>query len=196
MAVVTPVLKKAGADPDHPTNYRPISNLAFLSKVIERIVADRITEHLDQANLTPELQSAYHRHHSTESPLVKVLSDIFDTADCHQVTLLGFLDLSAAFDTVDHDILLRRLETSFGIGGLTVKWLCSFLTGRSQAVAFRDVTLAYLSVTYSVPQGSVLGPLLFLLYTADVTAVAGRHGVSVHSYANDTQLYTSYSTFD
>jgi len=153
-------------------------------------VADQITEHLDHTNTMPALQSAYRRHHSTESALVKVLSDILDAADSRQVTLLGLLDLSAAFDTVDHDILLRRLATSFGMSGLTLKWISSFLTGRTQAVVFHGATSAYSTVKYGVPQGSVLGPLLFLLYIADVTAVAGSHDVSVHSYADDTQLYT------
>jgi hypothetical protein len=195
-AVVTPVLKKANADPDVLKNYRPISNLTFMSKMVERIVAEQITAHLDELNLMPALQSAYRRHHSTESALLKVMSDILDSMDRRQVTLLGLLDLSAAFDTVDHDILLRRLETSFGISGLVLKWLKSFLTGRVQAVAFRGVVSAYSSVMYGVPQGSVLGPLLFLLYTADVTAVATRHGVCAHSYADDTQLYTSCSAVD
>ena len=128
----------------------------------------------------------YRRHHSTESALVKVLSDILDAADSCQVTLLGLLDLSAAFDTVDHYILLRRLATSFGISRLTLKWISSLLTGRTQAVVFRGATSAYSTVTHGVLQGSVLGPLLFLLYTADAIAVADRHNVSVHSYANDT----------
>jgi len=99
--------------------------------VIERIAAEQITEQIVDENAIPALQSAYRRHHSTESAsLVKVLSDIFDAADFRQVPLLGLLDLSAAaFDTVDHDILLRRLATSFVISELTLKWLSSFLAG-------------------------------------------------------------------
>jgi len=124
-AVVTPVLKKAGADTDEPRNYRPIWNLTFLSKVIERIMAGQITEHLDHANLMPALQFAYHRQQSTES-------DTLDAAVSRRVTLLGLLDLSVAFNTVDHDILLRRLVASFRISGLTLKWISSFLTGRTQ----------------------------------------------------------------
>ena len=83
---------------------------------------------------------------------MKVLSDILDAADSRQVTLLGLLDLSAAFDTIDHDILLRRLATSFGISGLTLKWISSFLTVRTQAVVFRGATSAFSTVTHVVPQ--------------------------------------------
>ena len=182
----SPVLKKTNADPDEPKNYRPISNMTFMSKVIERIVAEQVTRHLNISNLMPPLQSAYRCHHSTETAVVKVLSDILDAVDTGKVTLLGFLDLSAAFDTVDHGILLRRLQTSFGIDGMALEWIGSFLTGRTQAVAFQGVTSAYKLLRFGVPQGSVLGPLLFLLYTADVASVALRYGVSVHSYADDT----------
>jgi len=196
MAVVTPVLKKANADPDDPKNYRPISNLTFMSKVIERLVTNQLTQHLVESGLMPTLQSAYRRHHSTESALLKVLSDILDAADSGQVTLLGLLDLSAAFDTVDHDILLTRLQTSFGAGGQVLQWLRSFLTDRSQAVYFRGETSSFCSLEFGVPQGSVLGPLLFLLYTADVIELARSHGVCVHAYADDTQLYTSCSAAD
>jgi len=195
-AIITPVLKKPGADPDDPKNYRPISNLTFMSKIIERLVVEQMTQHLDENNLMPQCQSAYRKHHSTESALMKVLSDILDAADCRQVTLLGLLDLSAAFDTVDHNILLQRLGTSFGLGGPVLEWLKSFLSSRQQAVMFRGQTSAYVSLVCGVPQGSVLGPLLFLLYTADVGTIARRHGVTVHSYADDTQLYTSCSAMD
>ena len=195
-AIVTPILKKVNADPDELKNYRPISNLTFISKVIERIVAEQITRHLNEANLMPPLQSAYRCHHSTETAVMKVLSDILDAMDARKVSLLGLLDLSAAFDTVDHGILLRRLQTSFGIDRLPLDWIRSFLTDRTQAVAFRGATSSHTPLRYGVPQGSVLGPLLFLLYTADVGAVAQRHGVSVHSYADDTQLYASCPAAD
>jgi hypothetical protein len=184
-------LKKSNADPDVLKNYRPISNLTFISKVIERIVAETVTRHLNKSNLMPPLQSAYRSHHSTETAVVKVLSDILDAVDAGKVTLLGLLDLSAAFDTVDHSILLQRLQTSFGMDGKALGWIGSFLTGRTQAVSYQGVTSGYNLLRFGVPQGSVLGPLLFLLYTADVASVAHRHGVSVHSYADDTQLYAS-----
>jgi hypothetical protein len=170
--------------------------LTFISKIIERIVAMQITQHLNEANLLPPFQSAYRSHHSTETALMKVVSDILEAADSSKVTLLGLLDLSAAFDTVDHDILIRRLHTSFGLDGTALQWITSFLVDRTQAVKFLGVTSSYLPLQSGVPQGSVLGPLLFLLYTADVAQIAHRHGVSVHSYADDTQLYASCPAVD
>ena len=109
------------------------------------------------------------------------LSDIYDAVDSRKVTLLGLLDLSAAFDTVDHDILLQCLNISFGIDGNVLELLNSFLTDRTQAIAFRGSTSVFMPLQYGVPQGSVLGPLLFLLYTADVAVIAQSYGVRVHS---------------
>jgi len=190
-AIITPVLKKPGLDADECKNYRPISNLTFISKVIERLVARQLTEYLQDNKLLPTFQSAYRRGHSTETALLKIISDIFDAADANpsRVTLLGMLDLSAAFDTVDHETLLARLQQSYGISGSALSWLASFLSTRSQTVAFNSQSSAATRLQHGVPQGSVLGPLLFLLYTADVADIAAKLGVQVHAYADDTQLY-------
>lgn len=101
------------------------------------------------------------------------------------------LDLSAAFDTVDHDILVNRLQSSFGLDGAVLKWLKSFIESRTQAVVFNGEKSTTSSLLCGVPQGSVLGPILFLLYTADVLLIAERHHINAHSYADDTQLYCS-----
>jgi len=111
------IVKKSGLDPDEPQNYRPISNLTFTSKVIERIMAEQMHAHLTECDLMPPVQSAYRQGHSTETVLMKVFADIIDAADNQHVTLLGLLDMSAAFDTVDHSILLRRHDVSYGITG-------------------------------------------------------------------------------
>ena len=112
-----------------------------------------MAKHLSDAGLMPTLQSAYRRHHLTEAALVKVLSDILEAADSGQVTLLGLLDLSAAFDTVDHDIPIQRLEVSFGVSGTALQWIRSFLSVRLQAITFRGITSTYLPVMHGVPQG-------------------------------------------
>ena len=109
-AIMTPLLKKPSLD----AGDLPVSNLTFMfmSKVVERIVTGQLVEYLQSSGLMPRLQSAYRRHHSTETALLRVSSDIFYAADRQHVTLLGLLDLSTAFDCVDHDILIRRLQRS------------------------------------------------------------------------------------
>jgi len=162
-----------------------------MSKVAERIVVEKLVSHLQEHDLLPRLQSAYRRHHSTETALLRVLSDIYTAADRQDVTLLGLLDLSAAFDCVDHDILARRLQQSFGICGKALAWLQLFLHGRTQQVCYNCQLSTVVELLFSVPQGSILGTLLFLLYTAELFAIISSAGLVGHSYANDTQVYIS-----
>jgi len=191
IAIITPLLKKPSLDTSELKNYRPVSNLSFMSKVIEKVVAAHLTKYLQENDLLPRLQSAYRRHHSTETALLRVLSDIYAAADRQDVTLLGLLDLSAAFDCVDHDILISRLQQSFGIRGTTLSWITSFLHGRTQQVFYAGGLSVIMSLAFGVPQGSVLGPLLFLLYTAELFRIVASAGLTAHSYADDTQLYIS-----
>ena len=125
----------------------------------------------------------------TETAVLKVVSDILRASDRGDVTLLCLLDMSAAFDTVDHDLLIHRLSTAFGFQGKVLSWIESFIRHRSQTVSFGEELSAESNVVCGVPQGSVLGPILFLLYTADVITIANHHGIKAHSYADDTQLY-------
>ena len=137
-AIVIPILKRPNLELEF-TNYRPVSNLQFLSKVIERCVAIQLTEHIQQNNLNDILQSAYKINHSTETALLKIQNDIRLAMDNHCVTLLLLLDLSLAFDTVNLDILLNRLEHYFGVSRTALEWLNSYLKGRHQSVFLNGI---------------------------------------------------------
>ena len=131
--LVRPKLKNANMDLIKK-NYRPVSNLAFLSKITEKAAALQISDHVSSNQMFPEFQSAYRKNHSTETALLRMRNDILVNMNKQQVTLLVFLDLSAAFDTVDHDILLRLLEYKFGIKDQAVTWFKSYLSNRSQRI--------------------------------------------------------------
>ena len=164
------------------------SNLTFMSKIVEQFVCRQLVAHLELHGLMLGLQSAYRRGHSTETAMLKVISDVLLAADSGQVSLLVLLDLSAAFDTVDHNILISRLHHAFGIQGLAQSWIESFIFKRTQAVSFAGNLSSVSLVTCGVPQGSVIGPVLFLLYTADVLVIVRRHSMTGHSYTDDTQV--------
>ena len=190
-AYVTPLMKKADLDPTDVKSYRPISNLSVLSKLLERLVARRLVGYLDNAGLMPVLQSAYRANHSTETAVLKVTADLLRMIDEGDVAVLALLDLSAAFDTVDHEILLRRLHESYGIADKVLAWFASYLSDRTQHVRYASKSSEPTAVLYGVPQGSVLGPLLFLLYTADLLTLVKECGLLIHMYADDDQLYGS-----
>ena len=190
-AVVTPLLKKATLDPEILKNYRPVSNLSFVSKVLERVVAQRLTSYMTDNNLHEYLQSAYKPGHSTETALVKVQNDILTSIDQHGIVILILLDLSAAFDTIDHDVLFSRMESTLGITGPALEWFRSYLGDCTLRVQIDDSFSASQEILWSVPQGSVLGPLLFLIYLLPLGILIRKHGLELHAYADDTQLYIS-----
>jgi hypothetical protein len=161
-----------------------------------RLVCSQLTTYLHSHHLLPPEQSAYRQHYSTETATLKIASDVFEAADTGHVTALALLDLSAAFDTVDHGILLQRLSETYGIGGTALRWIKSFLTGRSLVVNFAGQQSTCSMLTCGVPQGSVTGPLLFNLYTADVVRIAQSFDVHVHCYADDLQLYVHCTVHD
>jgi len=190
-ALITPLIKKPDLASTDPRSYRPISNLSVVSKLLERIVFRQLYTYLSAADLLPRLQSAYRTHHSTETALLKVLTDILYAVDDGDLSVLAFLDLSAAFDTIDHDILLTRLKVSIGIGGAALDWLQSYLTSRVVCVRRGSVRSTHKTVRFGVPQGSVLGPLLFILYTASLIDLIEGYGLNPHLYADDMQIQGS-----
>ena len=169
-----------------------MSNLNFISKILEKIVVKRINVHLSRHHLANPQQSAYKQHHSTETALLNIKNDFLRNMDRRKVTALVLLDLSAAFDTIDHSILIDRLSTWFGICGKPLSWFKSYLHGRSQSINLSGTLSSSFDLPYGVPQGSVLGPLLFTLYTTPLSKIIDSHSVSHHLYSDDTQIYTSF----
>ena len=127
-AAVTPILKKPGLDTDSSSSYRPVSNLTYVSKPIERLASSQLTAYLLNHHLLPVEQFAYRQLYSTKTATLWIASDIFDVANAAKVTVLPLLDLSAALDTADHSILLQRLTYTYGITGTALRWIKSFLT--------------------------------------------------------------------
>ena len=191
-AALTPIIKKEALDHELYPSYRPISNLRFVSKAIEKVVAARLNEHLNNGDLMEPFQSAYRAGHSTETALTRVHNDVLRAIDDGQCVILILLDLSAAFDTVDHSILLNRLDHCFGIRGKALTWFQSYLLNRSQFVYVENERSSSRCLKYGVPQGSVLGPMLYSIYTAPLANVIKQHNMSYHFYADDTQIYLSF----
>ena len=158
---------------------------------IEKLVLDQLFRHLDHNNLWHTFQSAYRSKHSTETALLPVLNDLLTASDPGSISILTLLGLSAAFDTVDHSILLTRLESTFGIRDLALSFVRSYLQDRTQVVTVNGIKCSPSLLTCGVPQGSVLGQIPFILYTQPLSDVISHHSVSHHMFADDTDLYIS-----
>ncbi len=141
-------------------------------------------------------QSAYRKFHSTETAMLKVHCDITSALDRGEGAALLMLDLSAAFDTIDHGILLTRLEKSYGIQGVAHKWIKSYLTGRTQSVVIDGNNSTPRELDFSVPQGSVLGPRKYCMYCRVIGLIASHFGLQYHCYADDSQLYIVFRSLE
>ncbi len=187
LALVIPLIKKFGLE-EIFKNYRP-----FVGKLTERAVIKQETIHMENNCPLPNCSSAYRNGHSTETALVKVHADILKNMEKQQVTLLVLIDLSAAFDTVDHDIALQVLRSKYGISGVALEWHKSYLSGRMQCVNINGTHSEISKLAYGVPQGSCLGPVLFTQYASSLFDVIYQHLDDGHGFADDHQLYLPFS---
>ena len=169
-----------------------ISNLSFISKILEKVVLKQTCKHLERYNLLDDHQSAYRKNHNTETALLKIMNDLLCNSDFGNISILVLLDLSAAFDTIDHQILLDRLNISFGLSDCVLNWFKSYLTNRTQCISVNNSLSVSAVISYGVPQGSILGPLLYTIYTTPLCKVIKNHSLNFHMYADDTQLYMSF----
>ena len=193
-AVATPLIKKASLPVDDLKNYRPVSGLSFISKLVECVVAKQLVDHIHRHGLDNPYQSAYRSGHSTETALLSIKNDIHLSLSRGEATALVLLDLSAAFDTIDHTTLLSCLLDWFGVGGSVLKWFSSYFTECFQSVKIGSTLSDLQKLLFGIPQGSVLGPLLFFLYTSPLSTLIGKHkGVKFHFYADNSQFYVHLS---
>uniref|UniRef100_A0A8C6NSL6 Reverse transcriptase domain-containing protein n=1 Tax=Nothobranchius furzeri TaxID=105023 RepID=A0A8C6NSL6_NOTFU len=169
--------------------YHPISKLPFISKVIEKLALTHLTSHLDDNGLLDPFQSGFRRNYSTESAHIRVLNDILILTDSGSHVLLLLLDLTVAFNTVDHTILLHRLEFWMGVTGTALERFKSYLNGRCFSVHVGDCSSPNVPLPWGVPQGSILGHLLFSIYMLPLGTILASLGVNNHFYADDCQIY-------
>ncbi|KAF7236044.1 putative RNA-directed DNA polymerase from transposon BS [Varanus komodoensis] len=192
-AVVRLVLKKASLDPDMATNYRPVANIPFLGKLLERVVVGQLQALLDETDYLDPFQFGFRPGYGTESALVSLYDDLCREKDRGSASLLVLLDLSAVFDTINHGIFLDRLA-GLGVGGTALQWFCSYLNDQFQKVVLGDCGSAPWQLCHGVPQESILSPLLFNIYMKPLGEVIRRCGLQNHQYTDDTQLYLLFST--
>ena len=193
-AILWPLLKKFGLD-HLPQNYRPVLNLPYLGKLIEGCVSDQLLHHKESTGNVKPFQSTYRANYSTETALLKVKADLLDAMDGKEVVCLILLDLSASFDTYSHNILLNHLQYQFRITDTALAWVRDYLSNRTQRVSVEvdgKKAESHKVLLKQVPQGSILGPLLFTLYVSPIGDICHQDNINFHGYADDTQNYLSF----
>ena len=192
-ALVTPILKKRCLDHNDLNNYRPVSNLCFIAKILGKLVLSQVSFYLNSHNLYNTFQSAYRPGHSTETALLKVVNDMFLSINKGNISVLALLDISFAFDTIDHPILVNCHHTDFGFTDTVLQWFSSYLTDHTHYVSLSNHSSAFAPVHSGVPHSSVLGPILFTMYIKPLSAIIDSHSIIHHSFADDMQLQMSAS---
>lgn len=187
-AKITPIFKKGNKN--ECKNYRPVSVLPCLSKILESLIHDRLSEFLINNHIISDAQHGFQKQKSTTSAILTLTDDILKSFDNKNFTIALFLDLSKAFETVNHNILLTKLE-HYGIRNTSLKWFTSYLENRQQVVKFNLEISSTKEITLSVPQGSLLGPALFNIYINDLTSITKR--LKTILYADDSCLYLAHN---
>ena len=191
-AVVFPLIKKILLYREDFKNYRPVSNLPYIGKITEKVVVKQMNTHMTINKLHAIFQSAYREGHSTETALLYVYNDLLHAVDSKKCVLLCLLDLSAAFDTINHEVLLHRFEHDMGITGSALEWLRSYFSGRVQFVHVNGSSSQPHALVTGMPQGSVIGPFGFPTYQTPLGKIFEEHDVAYHLYADDTQIYIAF----
>ena len=191
IAKVVPIYKKG--DPSDISNYRPISLLSSFSKILEKIIYSRTIKFIRSFEILSDSQFGFRQKHSTTHAILYFINHIATAVDSHLHTVGIFLDLSKAFDTIDHKILLSKLS-HYGIRGKALEWYRSYLSGRKQFVSINDSNSDYNDIICGVPQGSLLGPLLFILFINDFHNSSQL--LSFILFADDTSVFFSHKNPD
>jgi len=190
-AIIHPLHKKGPTSTC--SNYRPISMLPAASKVAEMYIVNILTDHLERNNLLHPLQSGFRRGHSTQSLLLYLTDSWYKSLDRGDMVGVVYLDIAKAFDTINHSLLLHKLKVQFNLSDQLCQWIKCYLSNRVQAVAANSTVSPYLSIGSGVPQGSVLGPLLFSMYINDLPAATTSPSQTA-LFADDTTIFASGKT--
>ena len=187
-SLVTPIYKaNAGSQFE---NYRPISVLTCFTKILEKRMDKRLIKCVEKTNILTDYQYGFRKNRSTELAMIELVNRITEQIDKGKYTIGIFLDLSKAFDTIDHKIIMDKLNY-YGIRGITNRWFENYLKNRKQIVKYKQITSIEMVTKTGVPQGSILGPLLFLLYVNDIQNCCDI--VSSILFADDTSVLHSHS---